>query len=84
ELEDQRVTVIGGDSQISEADYAAIKDVALTLGRVSGSDRKETNAEVIRRYYANSFAGTKTVVVAKDDVLIDALTSANLAAKKNA
>ena len=84
ELEDQRVTVIGGDSQISEADYAAIKDVALTLGRVSGSDRKETNAEVIRRYYANSFAGTKTVVVAKDDVLIDALTSANLAAKGHA
>ena len=84
ELEGARVTVIGGDSAVSEADYAAIKDVALTLGRVSGSDRKETNAEVIRKFYNGTFAGTKTVVVAKDDVLIDALTSANLAAKKKA
>ena len=84
ELEGQRVTVIGGDSAVSAADYAAIKDVALTLGRVSGSDRKETNAEVIRRYYNGTFASAKNVIVAKDDVLIDALTSANLAAKGHA
>ena len=83
-LEGQRVTVIGGDSAVSNADYAAIKDVALTLGRVSGSDRKETNAEVIRRYYNGTFASAKNVIVAKDDVLIDALTAANLAAKGHA
>ena len=84
ELEGQRVTVIGGEKAVSAEDYSAIKDVALTLGRVYGSNRKETNAEVIRRYYNANFANTEAVVVAKDNVLIDALTSANLAAKKHA
>ena len=83
-LEGARVNVIGGDSAVSAADYAAIKDVALTLGRVSGSDRKETNAEVIRRFYNGSFATSKSVIVAKDDVLIDALTASNLASQQSA
>ena len=84
ELEGQRVTVIGGEKAVSAEDYSAIKDVALTLGRVYGSNRKETNAEVIRRYYNANFANTEAVVVAKDNVLIDALTAANLASEQNA
>ena len=82
-LEGARVNVIGGDSAVSEADYAAIKDVALTLGRVSGSDRKATNAAVINRFYNDNFS-TKSVIVAKDDVLIDALTASNLAVEADA
>ena len=82
-LEGARVNVIGGDSAVSAEDYAAIKDVALTLGRVSGSDRKATNAAVINRFYNDNFS-TKSVIVAKDDVLIDALTASNLAVEADA
>ena len=81
-LEGKRVIVLGGDSAVSASEYTAIKDVALTLDRVSGSDRKATNAAVINRFYGGNFS-TGSVIVAKDDVLIDALTSANLSAKQH-
>ena len=84
-LKDANVDVIGGDSQISEADFNSLKSVSKVVRRTSGSDRKATNAEVINTFYKNEFATEpKSVIVAKDDVLIDALTSANLSAKHHA
>ena len=84
ELDKADVHVIGGDSAVSESDFAAIKSVANKVRRISGSDRKDTNAAVINTFYNNNFAAAESVIVAKDDILIDALTSSNLAAEKHA
>ena len=85
ELDGVNVTVLGGDASVSDAEYETIDAVAGSIKRISGSDRKDTNAKIISTFYNNSFAGaTKSVLVAKDDVLVDALTASNLSAQKNA
>ena len=83
-LDGSKVNVIGGNAQISEADEEEVAAVAESVKRISGEDRKETNAKVIEAFYKKSFAGTRSVIVAKDDVLVDALTAANLSAKDHA
>ncbi len=90
-VEKKTVHVIGGDSAVSEDNFKAIKDVATKVRRISGSDRKATNAAVINTFYGTSLGDgtnvnttTKSVLVAKDDVLIDALTASSLASKQNA
>ncbi len=84
-LKDANVDVIGGDASVSEADFNNLKSVTKVVRRVSGSDRKATNAEVINTFYKGDFASQpQSVIVAKDDVLIDALTSANLSAVHHA
>ena len=89
-LEDVKVTVIGGTSVVSEAEYKEIKSVAKAVTRVAGANRQATNAEVIARYYTGNFVGAaKNVVVAKDgqknkSELIDALAATTLASKNNA
>ena len=87
-LYNEEVTVIGGDSAVSEADFNELKSVADKTRRIFGSDRKATNAAVINNLYGSlgtvSADNTESVIVAKDDVLIDALTSANLSAVQNA
>ena len=89
-LDGERVYVIGGDAAVSNSDFDEIKAIASSITRVSGSDRKETNAAVINKFYTNSFVGnTKSVIVANDGMsdnkkLVDALTVANLSAKQNA
>ena len=84
-LTGEEVTVVGGDSAVSESDYNAVKAVADKVRRLHGSDRKATNAAVINTLYTSDFASTpEAVIVAKDDVLIDALTAANLSAKGHA
>ena len=85
ELRGLNVSVIGGDSVVSEEEYEAIEDVAAATRRIYGSDRKATNAKVIDTFYGKTgITGVKSVLVAKDDVLIDALTAANLASVQNA
>ena len=85
---DANVTIVGGDACVSEADEAKLKEIAKennsgkTTKRVSGTDRKDTNAKIIKEYY--NLTTTDAVVLAKDDVLVDALTAANLASQKNA
>ena len=89
-LEDVKVTVIGGTSVVSEAEYKEIKSVTKAVTRVAGANRQATNAEVIARYYTGNFVGAaKNVVVAKDgqknkSELIDALAATTLASKNNA
>ena len=84
EIDGSIVTVIGGDSKVSKAEYERISSVAAATSRISGTDRKATNAAVINKFYKNSFAPAKSVLVAKDDVLVDALTAANLSSKQGA
>ena len=83
-LDGVRVNVIGGDSKISNAEYEEIEAVAEHVNRISGSDRKATNAAVIDTFYKNSFREAESVIVAKDDVLVDALAAANLASVEHA
>lgn len=83
------VDVIGGTSTVS---YDVLKDLndlngkATDVNRISGSDRNDTNAKVIKEYFSN----VDTVYVAKDGYvggngqLIDALAVAPIAAKDGA
>ena len=92
-LTDKKVTVLGGEKAVSASDYAEIEEVTKDNGalrRIAGANRKETNAAIINEFYAGNFGNNaignsaKKVVIAKDDVLVDALTAANLAAQNNA
>ena len=89
-LEDKNVTVLGGEAVVSDSDFEAVKSVAKLSRRIAGKNRKATNAAVINTLYSGIGDGanvgastTKSVIVAKDDELIDALTSANLSAVHN-
>ena len=88
ELRDKNVTVIGGENAVSATDYEDIKLEAATLSRIAGSNRQETNALIIEKYYGSQqFANN--VIVAKDgqhkkSELIDALAAANFASEVNA
>lgn len=87
-IEDKELTVIGGESTVSEELVAELDEANEdnTVIRLHGKDRLETNAEVINHFYTDADA----IFVAKDgyvggnDKLVDALTAAPLAAKKNA
>ena len=88
-LDGATLNVIGGENAVSAADYASLKDVALTITRVSGDNRKATNAAVINKFYNGKFANTDSVIVAKDgqnnkSELIDALAASNLASVQHA
>ena len=93
ELRNKDVTVIGGKSVVTEADYKAIKAEAKGIQRVFGDNRQATNAEIIAKYYKDDFSAgvgsAENVIVAKDgqnnkNELIDALAAANMAAEKKA
>lgn len=53
----------------------------VTKNRVAGDNRKDTNAKVLDKFYKNG--DLSGVVVAKDDVIIDALTVGSFAAKND-
>ena len=93
ELKGKDVTVIGGEAAVSKADYNAIKAEAKGVQRIFGSNRQNTNAEIISKYYKDNFSGgvgaAKNVIVAKDgqnnkSELVDALAAANMASEKKA
>ena len=91
-LDGKKVTVIGGEKVVSAEDFEAIEDAVDTktnaaayVDRIAGANRKATNAAIIKEYYsASGINGVKSVIVAKDDVLVDALTAANLAVQAKA
>ena len=83
-LDGATVNVIGGESVVSANDFEKIEAIAEKVTRVSGANRKATNAAVINKFYKKSFYAAKSVIVAKDDELIDALTASNLSAQQGA
>lgn len=84
------ITIVGGESVVSKEDEAKLEEIAKEndkkVERVSGNNRKATNAAIIEKFYNNGIntSNAKAFVIAKDDVLVDALTAANLASKLNA
>ena len=75
---------IGGEKKISNAVIKQIDKVVsadVSKNRVAGQNRKDTNAEVIEKFYTSS--KLNGVVVAKDDVIVDALTVGSFAAKND-
>lgn len=75
---------IGGDKKISNSVINQVNKVVssdVTKNRVAGDNRKDTNAKVLDKFYKNG--DLSGVVVAKDDVIIDALTVGSFAAKND-
>lgn len=67
------------DKVISKVDSVVSSDVS--KNRIAGSDRQETNAKVIEKFYPEQTYSS--VYVSKSDQLVDALTAGPLAAKTN-
>ncbi len=66
-LEDEKVTVLGGEKSVSAEDFEAIKEEASAVRRISGENRQGTNAAIIKTFYYNSGVNAaKSVIVAKD------------------
>ena len=91
--EDKTMTIVGGESVVSAEEYAKLDeltDADHPVKRISGKNRFETNAAVIKEFYnANGITNSEGVVLVKDGVatkkeLVDALSAANYAAGKNA
>ncbi len=79
---------IGGEDVITTDVIHRMADIttpaagqSVYKNRVYGIDRHETNAKVIERFYPQ--ADLDSVLVAKSDVLVDALAAGPLAAKLN-
>jgi N-acetylmuramoyl-L-alanine amidase len=79
---------IGGEDVITTDVIHRMADItkpaagqSVYKNRVYGIDRHETNAKVIERFYPQ--ADLNSVLVAKSDVLVDALAAGPLAAKLN-
>ena len=80
------VTIVGGETVVSKATEEALKEEKINVTRVAGSNRQNTNAEVISRF---ARTGLKQIVISKDgqrnkSELIDALTATSLSVKHNA
>ena len=90
----QPMTIVGGESVVSAEEYAKLDELTAdnnAVKRVSGKNRFETNAAVIKEFYKVSpgIENSNGVVLVKDGVatkneLIDALSAANYAAEMNA
>ena len=76
------VAVIGGEKAVSKVEFDKIDEsIENKIARVSGDNRFETNAAIIKKYASN----ISEVVLVKDGVankkdLVDALSAANYAA----
>ncbi|HBE9107510.1 TPA: N-acetylmuramoyl-L-alanine amidase, partial [Clostridioides difficile] len=77
----QNAYFIGGPQMISTNVINKVNDItkdSVTNNRVYGADRHETNANVIKKFYTDD--ELEAVLVAKSDVLVDALAAGPLAA----
>ncbi len=79
-------TIIGGETVVSKATEETLKAEKIAVDRIAGSNRQNTNAEIINRFAPS---GLKQIVLSKDgqnnkSELIDALTATSLAVKHNA
>ena len=76
--------VIGGRDVISTEVMHQLNEItsdSIYENRVYGSDRHQTNAAVIKRFYTQEHLNS--MFVARSDELVDALTAGPLAAKQN-
>lgn len=83
--------IIGGESTVSSSVYRDINNTkGITLNRVSGTDRYDTNVQLLKRFYTNSdkkdMISVKGAVFASGEnkFLVDAQTAGPLAASKKA
>ncbi len=79
-------TIVGGETVVSKATEETLKSEKIAVDRIAGSNRQNTNAEIINRFAPS---GLKQIVISKDgqknkSELIDALTATSLAVKHNA
>ena len=90
---DGKVRLIGGETVLSKEDEEKINAVLSKTNasfRISGANRFETNAAIIKEYYkATAIEDSKGVVLVKDGAgnnseLVDALSAANYAASLKA
>ena len=75
---------IGGNKKISDSVIKQVDKIVssdVSKNRIAGENRKDTNAKVLSNFYTNKLLNG--VVVAKDDVLIDALAVGSFAAKND-
>ena len=83
----KKVDIIGGETVVSEVVSKQLEDIVGSVERVKGNNRRDTNAEVISKYFNDK--GVQNIYVAKDgqnktDELVDALSIAPVAGKNNA
>ena len=84
----KEIDIIGGETVVSEGIEKQLKDeVSAIIERVKGDNRRDTNAEVISKYFNDN--DVKNIYVAKDgqnkkDELVDALSVAPVAGSKKA
>ena len=84
-IKDKQIDIIGGETVVSKELAEELKDIDKDkkVVRVEGSNREETNANVIKKYYSS----VEHVYIAKDgkvegnDKLVDALAISPVAAK---
>lgn len=83
--------IIGGESTVSSSVYRDINNTKnITLNRVSGTDRYDTNVQLLKKFYTNTnkenMISVKGAVFASGEnkFLVDAQTAGPLAASKNA
>ncbi|SFE61132.1 cell wall-binding repeat-containing protein [Peptostreptococcus sp. D1] len=75
-IDSNKITVIGGESSVSNNDLKAMNYV-----RVSGVDRNDTNRKIISTYL-NSFDGNKVFIASSEDsYLVDGLVAGPYASK---
>ena len=86
DLKDAAITIIGGTNQITNEEFKALDEMNgnALVERVSGKDRKATNAAIIKKYYGTTEMDTKAIIVAKDGIanktqLVDALAASTIA-----
>ena len=83
--------IIGGESTVSSNVYRDLNNTnGFTLNRVAGSDRYDTNVQLLKKFYTNSGEAKKIsvggAIFTSGDTkfLVDAQTAGPLAASKNA
>ena len=86
DLKGAAITIIGGTNQITNEEFKALDEMNgnALVERVSGKDRKATNAAIIKKYYGTTEMDTKAIIVAKDGIanktqLVDALAASTIA-----
>lgn len=75
----KEVIVMGGSSAISSSVEMELKEMGLTVTRVSGANRYLTAMESAKKFYPDA----KTMVIASGEDFADALAAVPYAAKKN-
>ncbi|MGD7043315.1 cell wall-binding repeat-containing protein [Jeotgalibacillus proteolyticus] len=76
----KKVTIVGGTIAVSAAVEKQLKDLKVSVERVSGSDRYETSVAIAKKYFPQNDNLTN-VFFARGDIIVDALSGSALAAK---